>query len=92
MTLFYMTSLHVDLNEATKCVDITTHYASLPLVALHTRTEYKMATIFGLTYKRLVVKFMNVQGTKTWKELTTGVQLLLRLLFNNNFINPGLVL
>ena len=25
------------------------------------------------------------------KELTTGVQQLVRLLFNNNFVNPGLV-
>ena len=35
---------------------------------------------------------MKVRGMKTWKELTTGVQQLVRLLFNNNFINSGLVL
>ena len=29
---------------------------------------------------------------KTWKELTTGDQQLVRLLFNNNLINPGVVL
>ena len=35
---------------------------------------------------------MEVGLVKTWKELTIGVQQLVRLLFNNNFINPGLVL
>ena len=35
---------------------------------------------------------MKVGGMKTWKKLMTGVQQLVRLLFNNNFINPGLVL
>ena len=29
---------------------------------------------------------------KTWKERTTGVQQLVRLLFNNHFAKPGLVL
>ena len=33
---------------------------------------------------------MKVGGIKTWKELATGVQQLVRLFFNNNFINPGL--
>ena len=37
-------------------------------------------------------QFMKVGGIKTWKELTICVQQLVRLLFNNNFINPGLVL
>ena len=32
---------------------------------------------------------MKVGGIKTWKKLTIGVQQLVRLLFNNNFINPG---
>ena len=31
---------------------------------------------------------MKVGGIKTWKELTIGVQQMVRLLFNNNFINP----
>ena len=35
---------------------------------------------------------MKVGGTKTWKELTIGVQQLVRLLFNNNFIDAGRVL
>ena len=30
---------------------------------------------------------MKVGGIKTWKELTTGVQPSVRLLFNNDFIN-----
>ena len=35
---------------------------------------------------------MNVGGIKTWKELTTDDQQLVRLLLNNNFINPDLSL
>ena len=35
---------------------------------------------------------MKVGGFKTSKKLTIGVQQLVRLIFNNNFINPGLVL
>ena len=35
---------------------------------------------------------MKVRGIKTRKELTISVQQLVRLLFNNNFINLGLVL
>ena len=42
--------------------------------------------------RRSIIKFIKVRATKTWKELTTGVQQLLRLLFDNNSINPGLVL
>ena len=32
---------------------------------------------------------MKVGGITTWKELTIGVQQLVRLMFINNFINPG---
>ena len=39
-----------------------------------------------------IVEFMKVRGMKTLKELMTGVQQLVRLLFNDNFVNPGLVL
>ena len=53
MTSFCMTSLHVDLNEAAKCVDIIpyTLLASLSYLHTHSHTKYKIATIFGLTYK-----------------------------------------
>ena len=43
--------------------------------------------------RKLIVEFMKLQGLKTWKELTTGVQQLVWLLFKNKaLINPGLVL
>ena len=42
-----MTSFHVDLNEAAKCID---HTASLLIAPSPTRTECKMATIFSLNY------------------------------------------
>ena len=48
MTSFSVTSLHVDLNEAAKCVD---RIASLLIVPSHISTKYKMVTIFGLTYE-----------------------------------------
>ena len=51
MTSFSMTLLNIDLNEVAKCVDYTTHIASLLIAPLHTSTTYKMATIFGLTYE-----------------------------------------
>ena len=35
---------------------------------------------------------MKARGIKTWKEVITGVQQLVRLLFNNSFMSPGLVL
>ena len=35
---------------------------------------------------------MKVGDVTTWKELTIGGQQLVRLLFDNNYINPGLVL
>ena len=42
--------------------------------------------------RRFMNQFMKVGGIKTSKELTTGVQQLVMLLFNNNFVNSGLVL
>ena len=52
MTSFSMTSLHVDLNEAARCVEIIPlTFASLLIAPSHTGTKYKMATIFGLTYE-----------------------------------------
>ena len=37
-------------------------------------------------------ELMTVGDATTWKELTIGLQHLARLLFDNDFINPGLVL
>ena len=42
--------------------------------------------------RRFINQFMKVGGIKTRKELMIGVQQLVRLLFNNDFINRGLVL
>ena len=50
-----MTSLHADLNEAAKFVDIlmyfTIHIAGLVIVPSLTSTKYKITTIFGLNYE-----------------------------------------
>ena len=86
MTPFYMTSLHVDLNEAAKCVDI------IPLItSLLIAHSYKIQSGDDIwpNLRRFIKQFMKVGGIKTWKELTIGVQELAKLLFNNNFINPG---
>ena len=82
MTLFSITSLHVDLNEAAKCVNIIPLTLLASLSRLRTLVQkYKMATIFGLTYEDSLTNHqsMKVGGIKTWKELTIGVQQLVRL-------------
>ena len=76
------------------CLYHTTHIASLLIAPSHTRTTYKIQNGDDIwpNLRRFINQFMKVGGSKTWKELTIGVQQLVRLLFNNNFINPGLVL
>ena len=71
ITSFYMTALHIDLNEAVKCVDnvFATHITSLLIAPSYTRTKYKVATIVGLTYADSSTNFMEVGGIKTWEEL-----------------------
>ena len=72
MTSYCMTSLHVDLNEAAKCVDYITHIASLLIAPSHTRTKYKVATIFGLTYTKIdrsiyeSLRHQNLEETHDW--------------------------
>ena len=92
MMSFYMTSLHVDLNNAAKYVDI------IPLTLLppyHSFTHsYKIQNGDDIwpNLQRLTMQLMKDRGMKTWKKLVTGVQQLVRLLFSNNLIKPGLAL
>ena len=74
----FLTSLHVDLNEAAKC----------PYRAFGHAYNIQNGDDIWLNLRRLIVKFMKVQGLKTWKEVTTGDQQLVRLLFNNDFVSP----
>ena len=92
MKSFYMMPLYVNLNEAAKYVD-TTHIASLLIAPSRIRTTYNIQNGDDIwpNLRRFINQFMKVGGIKTWKELTIGVQQLVRLLFNNDFINPGLV-
>ena len=92
MMSFSMTSFHVDLNEAAKCVDIITSTLLASLLRLRTLVRKTKGDDIWPNLRRLIVEFMKVRGMKARKELTTGVQQLVRLLFNNTFINPGLVL
>ena len=92
MTSFSMTSLRVDLNEAAKCVDIMPPSLLASLSRRRTLVQNKNGDDIWLNLRRLIVDFMKVQGLKTWKELTTSFQQLVRLLFNDDFINPRLVL
>ena len=87
-----MMSLHVDLNKAAKCVDIIPPTLLASLSRLRTFVQVQNGDDIWPNFPRLIVEFMKVQSLKTWKELTTGVEQLVRLLFNNNFINVGLVL
>ena len=58
MTSFSMTSLHVDLNEAARCVDIIPFTLLVPLIApSRTRTKYKKVKIFGLTCEDSLTNF-----------------------------------
>ena len=74
MTSFSMKTLHVDLNEAAKCVDII----PLTLVASLSRFahSYKIQNGDDLwpNLRRFINQFMKVGGFKTWKELKIGVQ------------------
>ena len=60
MMSFYMTSLYVDLNEAAKCIDIMPHCFA------HSNKLQNGDDIWP-NLRRLIVKFMNVRGMKTWK-------------------------
>ena len=70
----------------------TIHTASLLIAPSQTRTKYLNGDDIWPNLRRFINQFMKVGGIKTWKEFTIGVQQLVRLLFSNNFINPGLVL
>ena len=92
MTSFDMTSIQVDPYEAAKCVDIILLTLLASLLRLRTLVQIQNGDDIWPNLRRFINGFMKVGGIKTWKELTIGVQQLVRLLFNNNFINPGLVL
>ena len=94
MMPFYMTSLHVDLNEAAKMCDIIplTLLASLSRLRTLVRTKVQNGDDIWPNSRSFMYQFMKVGGIKTLKELTIGVQQLVRLPSNTDFINPGLVL
>ena len=92
MTSFCMTSLHVHLNEAAKCVAIISPTLLAPLWHLRKIVQKQNGDDVWPNLRRLMVDLTKVRGMTTWKELMTGVKQLVRLLFKNNFINPGLVL
>ena len=81
MTSFYMTSLHVDLNEAAKCVDISCRSHCWPPYHAFAHS-YKIQNCDDVwpNLRRFINQFMKVGGIKTWKELTIGVQHLVNLL------------
>ena len=76
---------------AKKCKMII--FKSLSMTSLHVDlNEAAKCDDIWPNLRSFINQFMKVRGIKTWKELMIVVQLLVRLLFNNNFINPGLVL
>ena len=74
MTSFYMTSLHVDPNEAAKCVDIIplTLLASYPAFT-HLYKQQNGDDVWP-NLRRFINQFMKLGDIKTWKELTIGVR------------------
>ena len=89
MTTFFMTSFHVDLNEADKCVDIIPLTLLASLLHLRTLVQNTNGDHIWPNLRRFINQFMKVGGIRTWKELTIGVQQVVRLLFNNNFIKKA---
>ena len=81
----------ISLNEAAKCVDIIPLTLLASLSRLRTLVQNTNGDAIWPNLRRFIYQFTRVGAIKTWKELTIGVQQLVRLLFNNNFINPGLV-
>ena len=75
MTSFSMMSLHFDLNEAAKCVDILYHSHRWPPYRAFA-DEYKIqkSDYIWPNLRRFINKFMKVGGIKSWIELTIGVQ------------------
>ena len=74
MTSFSMTSLHVDLNEAAKCVDIIALTLPASLPCLRTLIQNTNGDDIWPNLRRFINQFMKVGGIKIWKELTIGVQ------------------
>ena len=82
MTSFYMKSLHVDLSEAVKCVDSISLILLASLSRLRTLTQNQNGDDLWPNLRNLINQSMKVVGIKTWKELTIGIQQLVRLLFS----------
>ena len=78
MTSFSMTSPHVDLNLAAKLL--------VSLSRLCTLVQIQNSDDIWPSLRRFINQFMKVGGIKTWKEITTGTQQLVRLSFNNNYL------
>ena len=74
MTLFSMMSLHVDLNEAAKCVDIILLTLLASSSCLGTSYKIQNGDDIWPNLLRFINTFMKVGGIKIWKELTIGVQ------------------
>ena len=74
MTSFYMTLLHVDLNEAAKCVDIIPLTLQASISHLRTLVQIQNGDDIWPNLRRLINKLIKVGGLKTRKELTIGVQ------------------
>ena len=88
MTPFSMMLLHLDLSEAPKCVD-------MPLIAgLLIAHSYQIQIGDDIWPKlwKFFHELVTVGDVTALKEIAISVRQLVSLLFENNFINPGLVL
>ena len=67
----YMTSLHIDLNEAAKCVDMHS-VVDMPLALLaalsSTLINCKIATTFGLTDENPIAYYSQLKVSSLGKE------------------------
>ena len=73
------------------CVDIVLLTLLASLSHFRTLVQIQNGDDIWPNLRRFINQFIKVGGIETWEELMAGVQHLEKLLFNNNFINPGLV-
>ena len=74
VTSFYMTPLHIDLNETAKSVDIIPHTLPASLSRLRTLIQNTNGDDIWPNLRRFIDQFMKVGGIKTWKEIMIDVK------------------
>ena len=86
VTSLSMTSFHFDLNPAAICVDVL---FTMPASFSRTSRKCEMARKIGF-FMKILLCINGSYNVTIWKEITTDVRQLVRLLSDNKFISPRL--